>query len=180
MKLLSGLCFLFLSLASFGQTNNKEWDDFMKDFEAKQKAAIGKPYPEFRITSGDSTITNQTWKGKTVFINFWFEACAPCIAEFDGLNQLYNKVKDKKDILFISFTFETPKKIEEIKAKYGIQNPTVSITEKESRRLNLNNGFPTNIIVDKEGKTKFLVTGGSTDKKKASEIIMTEIYPKIL
>ncbi|HZH66485.1 MAG TPA: hypothetical protein VEY10_16460 [Flavisolibacter sp.] len=53
-------------------------------------------------------------------------------------------------------------------------------TEKETRRLNLNNGFPANIIVDKEGKIKFLVTGGSTDKVKASEIIMKEIYPKIL
>ena len=182
MKLLSGLCFLFLSVACFAQKNSaeKEWDDFIKDFEAKQKAAIGKPYPEFSIVGGDSIISNKSWKGKTVFINFWFEACSPCIAEFDGLNQLYNKVKDNKNIVFISFTFETTKKIEEIKAKYKIQYPAVSITEKESRRLNLNNGFPTNIIVDKEGKIKFLVTGGSTDKVKASEIIMKEIYPKIL
>jgi hypothetical protein len=89
MKLSPGLCFLFLSVACFGQKNGKEkeWDDFMKDFEAKQKAAIGKLYPEFRISSGDSTLTNQSWKGKTVFINFWYEACASCIAEFDGLNQ---------------------------------------------------------------------------------------------
>lgn len=54
-------------------------------------------------------------------------------------------------------------------------------TEKtECYRLNFNNGFPTSFIIDKKGKIVYSKLGGQIDKAKASQEILSEVYPKIL
>ncbi len=71
--------------------------------EAKQQEVIGKPLPEINTSFQGKTFTNQNLKGKVVFMNLWFATCAPCIAEFDGLNELYERLKNKKNFEFIGF-----------------------------------------------------------------------------
>ena len=144
------------------------------------KEAIGKPFPGFSFLTDRKTIDNNSLLGKTVFINFWFEACAPCIAEFDALNEMYQKFKDNKKFEFVSFTFETPEKIKEIKTKYRLPYTIISIEREECYRLNLNNGFPTSMVLDSTGAIKYMVHGGFTDKAKAREFVHAEIYPEII
>lgn len=154
--------------------------NFYEQLLAKQAAAIGKPFPQFETYDGKVLVNNETFKGKTVFINLWFEACSPCIAEMEGLNKLYNKIKDSQQVAFVAFTFEKPERIGKLKKKYDLQYPVVFISGKDCFRFNQGCGFPTNIILNSDGKISYVKSGGPTDKEKATEYLMTECYPKIL
>ena len=68
-----------------------------------QKESIGKAFPAFSVDHDNKIFNNDSLKGKTVFINFWFAACPPCIAEFDALNDLYDSLHNKTNFEFISF-----------------------------------------------------------------------------
>jgi thiol-disulfide isomerase/thioredoxin len=176
------ILFTFLSIYSFGQqsTNVKpemNIDSFMR---AHQTEAIGKPFPLFTASFKNKVFTNQNLMGKIVFINFWFASCAPCIAEFDALNELYEKFKTNRNFEFISFTYETPETIKELSEKYKIKYKVISIKQEDCYRLNQNSGFPTSIMLDKKGTIKVITFGGSLDKAVARDIIFSEFYPKLM
>ena len=174
------LLFLVAGAIAGGQTAvAQEPDRYFEELLKKQKAAIGKPFPTFVAKGQDTIVTNKALLGKTVFLNFWFEACAPCVAEFEGLNELYRRVQEDERVLFVTFTFESPETIKAVKEKYGLLFPVLSVSPEECRRLNLNLGFPTTMIVDKEGKITYLHVGGSTNKKAASEWVMKEYYSRL-
>src|SRR5437868_795876 len=169
------------AIISVGQQNREQRrilnvDSFLR---ATQEKGMNKPFPEFSVTQG-TTLTNADLKGKITFINFWFAACAPCVAEFGGLNELYDKLKDNKDVKFLSFTFESPEKVAEFAEKYKMPYKAISVEESECRRLNFNAGFPANIILDRDGVVRFFKIGGSVDKAEASRVIVAEVYSKIM
>jgi peroxiredoxin len=155
-------------------------NEFSNAQNKRNKEAIGKPYPAFSFTTDGKIFNNDLLKGKIVFINFWFEACAPCIAEFDALNEIYQKLKENKNFAFISFTFETPEKTNRVKERYPLPYTVISIDRKECYRLNLNNGFPANMILDSTGAIKYMSFGGNTNKAMASKYVMENIYPEIV
>jgi len=173
---------VFAATYSYGQQPTRlgpgmNIDSFMK---AKQTQAIDKPFPLFSSYFDGKVFNNENLKGKTVFINFWFAACAPCIAEMDALNDLYARLKSNKNFEFISFTFETPEKTEQLIQQYKIQYKVFSLEEADCRRLNLNAGFPTSIILDSGGMVKYFKNGGTTDKAEAKRFVFAEFYPKIV
>jgi cytochrome c biogenesis protein CcmG/thiol:disulfide interchange protein DsbE len=180
MKQCSLIILTFMTLYSYGQNTLTPKPRIHELVIKRENGAIGKPFPSFTTYYQDKVFSNQNLKGKTVFINFWSESCPPCIAEFDGLNELYDSLKGNKDFEFISFTFETPEKIKEITEKYKIQYKIFSIKKEECYRLNQNMGFPTNIIIGPNGIIKLLRTGSTLDSEKVKNIIFTEYYPTML
>src|SRR5437762_1839939 len=125
MRMLVSLTFFQLSILSFGQTPAKpvtfdfdslikakanqigkpfpqtpaktvtiDWDSLMK---AKANQILGKPFPHFVAANEKGKISNDSLIGKVVLINFWFEGCQPCIAEFDALNELAQKLTENKN-----------------------------------------------------------------------------------
>lgn len=131
-----------------------------------------KDFEYFRIVATDGKLyTNDSLKNKITFINFWFEGCAPCIAEFDALNNLYEKYKKNKDFQFLSFTFETTGDIIRIAKEYNLEYPILSVGREDIYKLIFNLGFPTTMLTDKLGKIRYIKCGGSPDKETAEEIV---------
>ena len=97
----------------------------------RRLACIGKPYPEFSVFANNKEYSNLNLKGKVAFINFWFSTCAPCIAEFDDLNKLFEKFNQNKNFEFISFTFDNQDIIDSIKKKYDIKYTVFSLSGEE-------------------------------------------------
>lgn len=146
---------------------------------ARKTAPLGKLFPSFIGASGGNTVSNKLFKGKTVLINFWFEGCHPCMAEMEALGELQERLKNNKNFLLISFTWDNPEAIKRVKEKYGINFPVIETTDEECAKLNFGNGYPTNIIVDKTGSIKYLHSGGSINKTEAKEFIMTTLLSEI-
>lgn len=173
------LVFILSSFLASAQTDSLfNFEDF-GPLGQRAKAAVGKSFGDFSTTS-DPGITPQSFKDKIVFINFWFEACAPCITEMDGLNALYMQTKDSANFMFVSFTYESDEKIQALKKKYGLQYPVYHLKHEDCIRLNQGLGFPTNILIDKTGRINHLTFGALNDKKKMEALLRSEFYWKIL
>ncbi len=133
-----------------------------------------KIFKNFTAKSADgNTYTTANLKNKITFINFWMEACAPCIAEFEPLNSLYIKYKKDSNFQFLSFTFETTETILRISEKYKLKYPILLVERDSIYNLIFNLGFPTNMITDKSGKICFIVSGGFNEIENAQKVVDT-------
>jgi peroxiredoxin len=160
MKYLLVISFSLLVIGSYGQASpdKKQFNyDSLLRIENKERVAwIGKAYPDFSVTINNKEYSNPKLKGKVIFANFWFAACRPCLAEMEDLNKLYEKFGSNPNFEFLSFTYENAEQIEIIRKKYNIKYKIVSISREECYRLNLKGGFPTNIVIDKNGLIKYI------------------------
>jgi len=154
-------------------------DSFLVLMEKKNSEFINKPFPQFSVSSNNKECSNSTLKGKVVFINFWFAACPPCMAEMDELNKLFDKFHQHKNFEFISFTFEKPEKIALIKKKFKIGYAIYSISKDECYRLNNNNGFPTSIILDSMEAVRYIHPGDQLNKQEIKKYFYSKVYPLI-
>ncbi|HVG14573.1 MAG TPA: TlpA disulfide reductase family protein [Chitinophagaceae bacterium] len=145
-----------------------------------EKAAIGKPLPTFSFKTPNGVVSNASLKGQVVFINFWFASCAPCLREFAGLNQLYQKLYTRKDFVFISFTYEKPEVVNKIRAEYSIPYAVISISQAECRKLMQDFGYPISYVVSRKGVVQHLIHGGEPTQEEATKAIMSQVYPAIL
>jgi thiol-disulfide isomerase/thioredoxin len=148
--------------------NENGFDEPDKYFEKFSNFSVdGKYY------SGDSL------KNKITVISFWFEGCAPCIAEFDALNKLYDRFKSNKNFQFLSFTFEEKQEASKIADRYKLRYPIICVSRNEIYQLIFNLGFPTTIITDRTGQIKFIKSGGQENEKAANKEVDSLYFKKI-
>lgn len=124
---------------------------------------IGKSTPDYKMKDiYGNTISSENTKGKVVVLNFWFTACKPCISEIPELNEVYEKYINDTNVVFASITFDKQDKVNLFLKKYPIQYPMVSDAKEVCDLFNISS-YPTNIVIDKEGKY-FDYTSGSFPK----------------
>jgi thiol-disulfide isomerase/thioredoxin len=113
---------------------------------------VGKALPVFKgLTMNKKPFSNVDLKNQVVVINFWFEKCPPCIAEMPELNKLVAKY-GLKAVRFIGITHDTPASAKRFQKRNGYKYEIVSLSKDEIRILNINHGFPSNVLVGKDGK----------------------------
>ena len=123
---------------------------------------VGQLAPEFSGRDMNDTATydfNQYKGHKIVVLNFWFATCAPCITELPDLNRLYDRYKDRSDIVFIAPTFETKENVQTFLAAHPFHYPVLP-DAMDAVRAYRAISFPLNIIIDKEGKVAYTSAGG--------------------
>ncbi|MCO4822969.1 MAG: TlpA family protein disulfide reductase [Flavobacteriaceae bacterium] len=100
-----------------------------------------------RALNGDEINFIDT-KGKVVFVNLWATWCPPCIAEFQGIQDLYHDYNDKVEFLLVSD--ESPEIINKFLDKKGydikIYNPLSAYPSFFEAR-----SIPRTYLIDKSG-----------------------------
>lgn len=121
---------------------------------------IGESAPEFKMKDLDGkTISSKKAKGKVIVLNFWFTSCKPCISEIPELNEVYEKYKDNKNIIFTSITFDKKDRVDTFLNKHSIDYPVVSGAKDICDTFGITS-YPTNIVIDKNGNYFDHISGG--------------------
>ena len=170
---------LFCSLISKSQVLvSKGFEDSLHPKEQSYIGTLFKSFDEKDIIG--KYFTNKDFKGKITLVNFWFEACHPCVAEFDVLNKIFDSLSINKDFRFISFTFDNINSVTESIKKYHLRFPVIPISKEDCYSLNFSSGFPISMIIDKEGKIAFIKSGGDLNIEQATKEVNKTLLPKII
>lgn len=182
-QLLTTLTFILITVSLHGQDScfEKCMDNFEKStlpFPEKNEmilqGLIGCKAPNFNVkTIKGETLKLSELKGKVVVINFWFGTCAPCIAEMPALNRLKEDYKTK-DVVFIAFGRDDTQSIKDFLKNRNFNYHLVSSDYDLTKDYCLIGGWPTNMVLDKNGILRQIFSGGRIDEK-----AKTEAYDKI-
>ncbi|HEY0652983.1 MAG TPA: TlpA disulfide reductase family protein [Chryseosolibacter sp.] len=142
------------------------------------KNLVGCKAPDFDVsTLAGERLTLEDLKGKIVVINFWFESCAPCVAELPALNKLAGEY-DQKDVVFIAFGRDSESEIRTFLTAKKFDYKIVSGKFDISMDYCVISGWPMNLVLDKKGIVRYIKAGGTTDQA-AQNLAYDEMKPVI-
>lgn len=133
-----------------------------------------KAFDLFGNKYSDALLTN-----KITFINFWYEACRPCIAEAEAMNNLYETFSKRANFQFLTFTFDKKENAERFVKKHNIKYPVLLVSIDSANILNFRQGFPVSIIVNKVGRIEVFSPGGPDDPIWAQKKFNTLFKPAL-
>ena len=121
---------------------------------------LEKPLPDFELTDlGGSKWTLDDLKGKVTFANVWATWCEPCRVEMPHVEKLYEKFKDRKDVLVLTFNIDDNIGLIEPFLKKGGYSfpvlPATSLVDAVFQSL----GIPQNWIIDTNGVLQVMQRG---------------------
>ncbi len=127
-----------------------------------QKLKIGVALPELQFDLLDGKeVNSQDLIGKILVLNWWNTGCKPCISEMPGLNSLKKKYESQKDVLFLAVAHNNKNEIDRFLKKREF-NYEQSIYNDKSLEL-FGKSYPVHLIVNKQGKISYYVSGGNKD-----------------
>jgi len=126
---------------------------------------VNLPAPDFALEDmKGNKVSLASLKGKTVIVDFWATWCGPCIASFPAMKRVIEKYKDEKDVVFLFV--DTWESLPDPKTKVGNflkgkDLPFTILLDKDDKVITSYGvkGIPTKFIIDKNGNTRYNVTG---------------------
>lgn len=100
--------------------------------------------------------------GKVVVFNFWFINCPPCKKEIPELNDLVAKYKENKNVVFIAIALDDAHRLENFLKLSPFNYNIVPDGRFYSEKYGIK-GYPTHVIVGKDGLVKFSTIGLATN-----------------
>ena len=98
-------------------------------------------------------------RGRVVMVNFWATWCAPCRQEMPHLNRLYEKYRASGFVLLGVNVDDDTAKAGEVAAKLGVTFPVLLDTEKTVSKLYDLSTMPSTMIIDRDGKVRYVHRG---------------------
>lgn len=127
--------------------------------EVKNEAE-GFPITPYNVTSIEGKpYSSEGQLGHVTVIKFWFKECAPCIQEMPKLNKLVEKYADNDEVNFVAFGLDTKEEIRNFLRMTPFKYDIIASSEPTRSAMGIN-GFPTHIVVNKEGLVSEYVQGG--------------------
>ncbi len=115
----------------------------------------GKKFDAFKGYDMDGNLVDtKELKGKVLVVNFWFIKCPPCKAERPYLNKIVDAYKSDPNVVFLAVALDPKEQLvpylKEFEFKYTVIPDGGKIADSYDIQ-----GYPTQVIVDKEGKVAF-------------------------
>ena len=141
--------------------------------KAQEKIKEGAPAPEFTLKDiQGKDFTLSSLKGKYVILDFWGSWCGWCIKGIPDLKQVYEKYKGQLEIVGIDCN-DTEEKWKAAVEKHAL--PWIHVRNEGNPDVTLLygiEGFPTKIILDKEGNIVKTVVGEDPEFYKHLDALM--------
>ncbi len=117
----------------------------------------GEKFPDFEyVDLNGNRYTSQSTKGKIMIIKFWFINCTNCVLEMPKCNQVMKEYRNRKDILFLSLTFDPPQKLKQFLKKKRFDMPVVPVKENYIDETLRVKSYPTIMIINKQDKISYI------------------------
>jgi peroxiredoxin len=116
--------------------------------------------PDFTLHAmGGPNLRLKEQRGRVVMVNFWATWCAPCRQEMPHLNRLYEKYRGAGFVLLGVNVDEDVAKAADVAAKLGVKFPVLLDTEKSVSKLYDVSTMPSTMIIDRDGKVRYVHRG---------------------
>lgn len=139
---------------------------------------VGQPAPPFtlRLIRGGGKVTLEELRGKVVVLNFWATWCVPCRKELPTLDRYYQLSKDA-GLRVYAVTTEDSLQPYKLKKLFDVMHidPVRSIKGPYDV---LDNGVPTNIIIDRNGVVRY-AKAAALDLDKMNELLVPLLNEKV-
>jgi peroxiredoxin len=147
----------------FLQHGNSEtqFKAFLDNAVKNELKASAKAAPEVKLTDLDSkelSLTQQ--KRKIIVLVFWDTWSDACKKEIPKLNELKEAFKNNSSVLFWAVSMEQPVSINKFTRETPFHFHLFYSGTEAKRKFNVI-GFPTHLVIDKEGKIRFTHIGFS-------------------
>lgn len=138
---------------------------------------VGKPMPDFTLNNITHFKTTKAslkdFKGKWVFLDFWFPGCVNCIKSFPMVNEIQKKFKDDIVYMLIGLNYNKynyiEKLYEELRVKQNLELPS-AFDSLLARRWSIYS-MPDIYIVDPNGKLAYRTNGIDMTIEKVRDLI---------
>ncbi|MFL6663353.1 MAG: TlpA family protein disulfide reductase [Rhizobacter sp.] len=119
------------------------------------------PAPDFtlRLLGGGPNLRLQEQRGHVVLVNFWATWCGPCRQEMPHLNRLYEKYRGSGFVLLGVNVDDDVRNAADIAAKLNVRFPVLLDTDKKVSRLYDMSTMPSTVVIDREGKVRYIHRG---------------------
>jgi thiol-disulfide isomerase/thioredoxin len=125
---------------------------------AKLRETNARPAPGFSLPDYPDRrmVSLADYRGKVVLINFWYPSCGPCRGEFPTLQRVLDKYKDRGfEILSLNVLPEEKDFVVPYLAKNRFTFRPLETTTEWAEKTYGARGFPTNVLVDADGRIVF-------------------------
>ena len=139
---------LFIAPEGYKKMTPQEFGELMSQAQTFQKSDDAIPFSKKDRTG--NLVELSSLKGNVVVLNFWFVACKPCVDELPLLNGLVDKFLDEP-VKFIAITFDDQATVEKFLKKHQFSYQIVPSASDVIQSYGINI-FPTQIVIDKNGK----------------------------
>ncbi|OUD35992.1 TlpA disulfide reductase family protein [Flavobacterium sp. FPG59] len=119
----------------------------------------GKSLPDFNFTDLNGVGYNKkSTKGKIIILKCWFIHCKACVQEFPELNQLVDKFKQNKNIIFLSLASDNKKELIDFLKKKPFNYAVIPNLDMKYMEQYLGaRQYPTHLFVDENGTIQKVV-----------------------
>jgi len=117
--------------------------------------------PDFSVTTSDGEyVTLDDLRGKVVLLDFWATWCPPCVASVPALRNLHKKYKNEPSFVMIAISSDREAEPwRAFTAKNQMVWPQYRDRDFKVQRAFDVHAFPTYVLIDHEGITRFRSSG---------------------
>src|SRR5665213_1030581 len=132
--------------------------------------------PDFTLrTMNGPNMRLQEQRGRVVMVNFWATWCGPCRQEMPQLNRLYEKYHAAGFVLLGVNVDDDQRKAAEVAGKLGVTFPVLLDTDKTVSKLYELSTMPSTVIIDRDGKVRYVHRGYRTGYEDSYEKQIREL-----
>ncbi len=118
------------------------------------------PAPDFTLKGADGrNLRLAEQRGQVVLINFWASWCGPCKVEMPHLNRLHDKYRSAGVTLLGVNIDDDPQHGAATAARWGVRFPVLLDADKRVSKLYDLGAMPSTVLVDRDGRVRFLHRG---------------------
>jgi peroxiredoxin len=118
------------------------------------------PAPDFTLRTADGrNLRLQEQRGQVVLLNFWASWCGPCKQEMPHLNRLYDKYRASGFVLLGVNIDDDARAASNSAVKLGLRFPVLLDADKAVSRLYDLGSMPATVLIDRDGRVRFLHRG---------------------